>query len=63
MLRQRQGRYLDSGISARLGLARSGVTGSITNLTNLTNERGNRFALGTPFQHHSRRRAIACRPR
>ncbi len=46
VLGQRQGSYLDSGISARLGLAGFGVTASITNLTN---ERGNRFALGTPF--------------
>ena len=46
VLGQRQGSYLDSGITARLGLAGFGITAGITNLTN---ERGNRFALGTPF--------------
>ncbi|MBJ6120394.1 TonB-dependent receptor [Sphingomonas sp. BT553] len=46
VLGQRQGSYLDSGISGRLGLPGFGITASITNLTN---ERGNRFALGTPF--------------
>ncbi len=42
----RQGSYLDSGVTARLGLGHTGVTAGITNLADV---RGNRFALGTPF--------------
>lgn len=41
-----QGDYLDTGFSARLGDARRGLT---LTLTNLLDTRGNRFALGTPF--------------
>ena len=41
-----QGDYLDTGVTARLGLRRFGVTAGVTNLTDA---RGNRFALGTPF--------------
>lgn len=41
-----QGDYLDSGIDARLGNDRFGVTLS---LDNIANSRGNRFSLGTPF--------------
>ena len=44
-LGQSQGNYLDSGLSLRLGNRRHGV--SLT-ATNLTDEVGNRFALGTP---------------
>lgn len=46
ILGERQGSYLDSGVTARLGLGRYGVTAGITNLADV---RGNRFALGTPF--------------
>jgi iron complex outermembrane recepter protein len=46
VLGERQGSYLDSGVTARLGLGRYGVTAGITNLADV---RGNRFALGTPF--------------
>lgn len=46
VLGERQGEYLDSGVTARLGLGRYGVTAGITNLADV---RGNRFALGTPF--------------
>lgn len=46
VLGQSQGRYVDSGITVRLGLARFGVTAGVTNLTDA---RGNRFALGTPM--------------
>ncbi len=45
-LGQSQGSYLDSGVTARLGLGAVGVTAGITNLADV---RGNRFALGTPF--------------
>lgn len=41
-----QGDYLDSGLNLRMGTGAMGVTLS---LSNLTNEQGNRFALGTPF--------------
>lgn len=46
ILGERQGEYLDSGMTARLGLGAFGLTAGITNLANV---RGNRFALGTPF--------------
>ncbi len=46
VLGQSQGSYLDSGVTARLGLGALGVTAGITNLADI---RGNRFALGTPF--------------
>ncbi|WP_380926968.1 TonB-dependent receptor [Sphingomonas arantia] len=46
VLGQLQGSYLDSGLSARIGLERIGITAS---MTNIVNTRGNRFALGTPF--------------
>ncbi len=46
VLGQRQGSYLDTEVITRLDFARFGVTASISNLTD---ERGNRFALGTPF--------------
>jgi len=46
ILGERQGSYLDSGVTARLGLGRYGLTAGIINLADV---RGNRFALGTPF--------------
>ncbi|WP_366001919.1 TonB-dependent receptor [Sphingomonas sp.] len=46
VLGQSQGSYLDSGITARLGLGRLGLTAGLTNVADV---RGNRFALGTPF--------------
>lgn len=46
ILGERQGSYLDSGVTARLGLGRYGLTAGIANLADV---RGNRFALGTPF--------------
>lgn len=45
-LGERQGDYVDSGLAARYGDGRRGV--SLT-LTNVLNVRGNMFALGTPF--------------
>ena len=41
-----QGDYLDTGLTVRVGRGGLGLTVS---LTNLTDEKGNRFALGTPF--------------
>lgn len=41
-----QGDYVDTGLAVRLGRKDIGLTLS---LTNLTDEEGNRFALGTPF--------------
>jgi outer membrane receptor protein involved in Fe transport len=41
-----QGNYLDTGLTVRVGRENFGVT---LGLTNLTGEKGNRFALGTPF--------------
>jgi len=46
VLGQRQGDYLDTEITARLDFTRFGVSAGVSNLTNA---RGNRFALGTPF--------------
>ncbi|WP_380785975.1 TonB-dependent receptor domain-containing protein [Sphingomonas sp. R86521] len=46
VLGQRQGSYLDTGITARIGLGTLGITLGVTNLADV---RGNRFALGTPF--------------
>jgi len=45
-LGQVQGDYLDTGFTVRIGREDFGVT---VGLTNLTDEEGNRFALGTPF--------------
>jgi outer membrane receptor protein involved in Fe transport len=42
-----QGDYLDTGLTVRIGREELGLTLS---LSNLTDEKGNRFALGTPFQ-------------
>lgn len=41
-----QGDYLDTGLTVRVGRSDLGLT---LGLTNLTDEEGNRFALGTPF--------------
>lgn len=46
VLGQQQGSYLDTELTARLDFVRFGVSAS---LSNLTDTRGNRFALGTPF--------------
>lgn len=46
LLGDEQGDYVDTGLAARLGDAQRGLTLS---LTNLFDAKGNRFALGTPF--------------
>ncbi|KQM13375.1 TonB-dependent receptor [Novosphingobium sp. Leaf2] len=58
-LGQWQGDYLDSGADLRIGTARYGVTLS---MDNLTNARGNRFSLGTPFGT-AREQVTPLRPR
>ena len=45
-LGQLQGDYLDTGLTLRVGNEDQGLT---IGVTNLTDEEGNRFALGTPF--------------
>lgn len=45
-LGEEQGDYLDTGLTVRVGRPDMGVT---LGLTNLSDEEGNRFALGTPF--------------
>lgn len=45
-LGEEQGNYLDTGLTFRIGNDAMGVT---LGVTNLTDEEGNRFALGTPF--------------
>lgn len=59
LLGQSQGSYLDSGITARLCLDALGITAGITNVADV---RGNRFALGTPF-NTARDQATPLRPR
>ncbi|OYW45896.1 MAG: TonB-dependent receptor [Sphingomonadales bacterium 12-68-11] len=45
-LGEEQGDYVDTGLTVRIGRQALGLT---LGLTNLTDEEGNRFALGTPF--------------
>lgn len=47
ILGEEQGNYVDTGLNMRVGRPNLGVT---LGLTNLTDEVGNRFALGTPFR-------------
>ncbi|WP_236643747.1 TonB-dependent receptor [Flavisphingopyxis soli] len=54
-----QGDYVDSGVTARLG---SRVMGITLGVTNVTNARGNRFSLGTPFDE-VRRQITPLHPR
>ncbi len=55
-----QGNYLDTRVSARLSLPRFAVT---LGVTNLTDEVGNRFALGTPFVGFGDGQITPLRPR
>jgi outer membrane receptor protein involved in Fe transport len=45
-LGEAQGDYLDTGLALRIGREHFGLT---VGVTNITDEKGNRFALGTPF--------------
>ena len=60
VLGDEQGDYLDTGLTARYGDARRGVSLSVTNLLDTT---GNRFALGTPFDANSGGYTTPQRPR
>lgn len=60
VLGEQQGNYLDTSLTARIGLARFGVTVGITNLTDSI---GNRFALGTPFDLSQSGQITPMRPR
>lgn len=60
MLGDTQGDYLDTGIAARLGNERRGLTLTVTNLLD---SEGNRFALGTPFETATGRFITPQRPR
>jgi len=58
VLGERQGDYLDTALTARVGRDGFGVTIGVTNLTDSI---GNRFALGTPFD--TTRQITPLRPR
>lgn len=60
ILEKLQGDYLDTGLEARIGNDRRGI--SLT-LTNLLDSRGNRFALGSPFLIRDRDQITPLRPR
>ncbi|MGV1683221.1 TonB-dependent receptor domain-containing protein [Sphingopyxis sp. NJF-3] len=60
ILGEGQGDYVDTGLAARIGNERRGL--SLT-LTNLFDARGNRFALGTPFVEGSAGYLTPLRPR
>ncbi|RSU18838.1 TonB-dependent receptor [Sphingomonas koreensis] len=60
ILEKLQGDYLDTGLEARIGNERRGI--SLT-LTNLLDSRGNRFALGSPFLIRDRDQITPLRPR
>ena len=60
ILGAQQGDYLDTRVSARLSLPRFAVT---LGVTNLTDEVGNRFALGTPFAALGDQQITPLRPR
>lgn len=55
-----QGDYLDTRVSARLSFERFALT---VGVTNLTDQVGNRFALGTPFAVLSEQQITPLRPR
>ncbi|HEY1125678.1 MAG TPA: TonB-dependent receptor [Sphingobium sp.] len=55
-----QGDYVDTGLAARLGNDQRGVTLTVTNLLD---SRGNRFALGTPFDSNTASFVTPQRPR
>lgn len=56
----RQGEHLDSRVSARLGFGKLGVSLSVTNVADQV---GNRFALGSPFQLSAPGQITPLRPR
>lgn len=60
ILGQLQGDYVDTGLEFRIGTPRRGISVS---LTNLLDARGNRFALGSPFQIRDRNQITPLQPR
>lgn len=60
ILGQLQGDYFDTGLELRLGTDRRGLSLSVTNLADV---RGNRFALGSPFQVRDRNQITPLQPR
>jgi outer membrane receptor protein involved in Fe transport len=60
ILGQRQGEYLDTGLSVRATRGRYAVSAT---LTNLTDEAGNRFALGSPLMLGREQQVTPLRPR
>lgn len=60
ILERLQGDYLDTGLEARIGDRRRGISLA---LTNLLDSRGNRFALGSPFLIRDRDQITPLRPR
>lgn len=60
ILGQLQGDYLDTGVEFRLGKERRGLSLAVTNLADV---RGNRFALGSPFQVRDRDQITPLQPR
>jgi iron complex outermembrane receptor protein len=60
VLGETQGDYFDSALTARIGRADLGLS---IGVTNLTDEIGNRFALGTPFVAGSGAQLTPLRPR
>ncbi|MET0239361.1 MAG: TonB-dependent receptor [Sphingobium sp.] len=60
VLGERQGDYIDTAITARLGTDDFGVT---LGITNIADARGNRFALGTPYGEGAGRQVTPLRPR
>ncbi|MBP2276077.1 TonB-dependent receptor [Sphingomonas sp. PL20] len=55
-----QGNYVDTGVDARIGNDRRGISLS---LTNLLDTRGNRFALGSPFLIRTQDQITPLQPR
>ncbi|HEX7871320.1 MAG TPA: TonB-dependent receptor [Sphingobium sp.] len=60
VLGERQGDYLDTALTARIGKQALGLT---LGITNIADARGNRFALGTPYGAGSGRQVTPLRPR
>lgn len=60
VLGEAQGNYLDTALTARVGRPGLGLTLS---MTNLADDVGNRFALGTPFEALDRAQITPLRPR
>jgi outer membrane receptor protein involved in Fe transport len=60
VLGQVQGDYLDTGLEIRIGTPRRGISLA---LTNLLDSRGNRFALGSPFEIRDHNQITPLQPR